>query len=321
MRRHSNHLDYKRLRFVALSVCLLVLFQQSLFAEWYKDYEAGLELLKKGQAQAAIPRLQEAIRQKKDEGSNIKFYGMKFGDYFPHYYLGLAYFSVKNFSLALSEFEASQDYGAIQKRKDLSSKMGNMMSLARAQQITTEAPTSIASKPPAELPVIVPPVKDETKPKTEQVETPKSEEVPKTDTQPPPKEVQPLVPTKKEEVVKSPEVQKIPPSQQPTMPDPSLESAKILVRNAAKKYFEGDYDGAIGLLSGALEINANDSSAYFLLGCAYASRYLLSGSQDTDSLKKASLAFASSKKIKPGYRIRNRVYFSPAVLDLFERAG
>ena len=67
------------------------------FAEWYKDYESAMELMDKGQTAAAIPKLQSAIRQKNEEGANIKFYGMKFGDYFPHFYLGMAYNSQGNF--------------------------------------------------------------------------------------------------------------------------------------------------------------------------------------------------------------------------------
>ena len=76
----------------ALGSLLLFLLCIPVFAEWQKDYENAMDLIKKNQWEAAIPKLQSAIRDKNEEGSNIKFYGMKFNDYFPHFYLGVGLF-------------------------------------------------------------------------------------------------------------------------------------------------------------------------------------------------------------------------------------
>src|SRR6187549_25949 len=90
-------------RSLMMTVLILIVSSSILHAEWYKDYETAMDMIKKAQNSEAIPRLQAAISQKSDEGSNIKFYGMKFGDYFPHYYLGMAYFSQKNYEGAIRE--------------------------------------------------------------------------------------------------------------------------------------------------------------------------------------------------------------------------
>jgi tetratricopeptide (TPR) repeat protein len=298
-----------------LTAAIILLFFQQVHAEWYKDYEAGMEALKKGQNQAAVGRFQSAISQKSDEGTSIKFYGMKFDDYFPHYYLGTAYFNLKNYDAALAEFQISEQNGAIQKRRDLYVKLGNLRSLVHAQKIVKEPPT-IASKP--QEPVKTEPeVKEETKPKPEED---KPTEV--TKTEPPPVQVTELKTEKKEEKLPVAEETKKSPEEVPKpAPDMKLESAKIFIKNGARKYFEGDFDGAITLLMSAVELNQKDASAYFLLGCSYASKYLLSGSQDKALLQYASDAFVNTRRVNPGYKIRNKTYFSPAVLDLYTKSS
>src|SRR5437764_15044794 len=106
-------------KIIPLLLILFVNFVPVVFAEWYKDYESAMDMIKKNQFDAAIPKLQSAISQKPDEGSNIKFYGMKFADYFPHYYLGFAYFNTEKYSAAIREFESSQGFCDTQKTSEL----------------------------------------------------------------------------------------------------------------------------------------------------------------------------------------------------------
>src|SRR5262245_46940886 len=127
-------------RIHAIAVFAILTFAAPLFAEWQKDYEQAMDLIKKNQWQNAIQKLKKSIQDKPDEGSNIKFYGMKFGDYFPHYYLGVAYFNLKNYEAALSEFQQSEKYGAIQRKGELDEKMDNMKALSRAQMVASNPP-------------------------------------------------------------------------------------------------------------------------------------------------------------------------------------
>ena len=83
---------------------------------------------------------------------------MKFGDYFPHYYLGMAYFSQKNYDAAIREFETSERFGAIHKKGKLYEKLNSVRTLARAQLSIQKEPDIATNKPPVNPPVVTPPV-------------------------------------------------------------------------------------------------------------------------------------------------------------------
>src|SRR5574341_1552141 len=112
---------------------LLVLAVPIASAEWYKDYEEAIQFIKKRQCSDAIPLLISAVKEKKEEGTGIKFYGMNFGDYYPHYYLGSCYFQLTSYSAALAELETSENQGQIQRKKDLWNQLNQMKAVARAQ--------------------------------------------------------------------------------------------------------------------------------------------------------------------------------------------
>lgn len=323
MQKPLIHWDYKVKLLFYFTITMFFVCLPQLHAEWYKDYESGMDALKKGQTQAAVGKFQSAIQQKSDEGTSIKFYGMKFDDYFPHYYLGMAYFNLKNYDAALTEFQISEQNGAIQKRRELYGKLGNLKALANAQKLVKEGP-QIATKKPAEPPPVTPEPEVKKEEPKEIEEEVKTTEIPKSKTEEKPTEVTELKTEKKEEKVPAVVVEPTKtPAQLPANPptDVNLESAKIIVRNGARKYFEGDFDGAITMLISALELNPKNASANFLLGCSYASKYLLTGSQDKSLLQNASLAFLNTKRLNPSYRVRNKTYFSPAVLDLYAKSS
>ena len=220
----------------------------------------------------------------------------------------------------MNEFQQSEKFGAIQKKGDLAQKMDNMKLLSRAQIASLNPPvTPPTTEPPVQITKKEPPPEEK---KQEPVVT----QPPHEETKVP--EATRVVPENKEEVKvakqeeKSPEPkvteQKPPPVTTPPV-DVNAENEKFVVKNGARKYFEGDFDGAIYLLTTAVESNSGNASAQFLLGCAYASKYLLS--QDKTYLQNATVAFQKTKQISPSYRVRNRNVFSPAVLALFEKSS
>jgi len=104
------------------------------------------------------------------------------------------------------------------------------------------------------------------------------------------------------------------------VPVPPVESkAKKTIRSAAERYFEGDYDGAIRLLS-PVEADTKSPLPVFLLGCSYAAKYLLTGAKDALLLKKATEAFQHVHKIDPSYKIKN-TFISPAIIRIYEKAS
>jgi tetratricopeptide (TPR) repeat protein len=309
-------------------IVLCMLMARPVFAEWYKDYEAAMDLMEKGQNAPAIPKLQSAIRQKNEEGANIKFYGMKFGDYFPHFYLGMAYNSQGNFSGAVQEFETSEQQGSIQKKKQLFERLSTTKTLAKANLAVKEPniaknipPTNVPIVKPEETktesPVTIPPTtkpeeKTEVKPEVKPEEKPTVTELkPTVEPEKKPAEISSVIPEKKPPVV-------VPPLN-PAEVDPNSNIRKTYLRNGARKYFEGDYDAAILFLAEVQKISPGDTPVEFLLGCSYASKYLLNGSQNKQLLDNASMLFRHVKKGNPNYQPKSKTYFSPAVLQIYEK--
>jgi tetratricopeptide (TPR) repeat protein len=282
-----------------LAVLLIVLCTVSTSAaEWYKDYEAGLDHIKKGRIAEAIPRLQAAIAQKNQEGLNIKFYGMKFDDYLPHYYLGKAYFLQKNYKGALKEFDISNSQGEIQRNRSLFQNLSELRTLASTQMALNQPGPVTPEKKPQPVPPEPKPAIPEKKPEPENAIRDQ---------------------TKVDPVVKS-EPEKIPvPPPVPTRQELNLQRTKTLIKEGARRYFQGDYDSAISSLSTALKLTPEDTTAQFLLGCSFAAKYLLSGSSDQKSLQKASFAFQKIRRLSPNHPLTNSPLISPAVREMYQK--
>ncbi len=299
-----------------------MLVASPLYAEWHKDYESAIEMLDSGNFSGAIPKLQAAVRQKNEEGANIKFYGMKFGDYFPHFYLGLAYNSLGNFEAAVKELEISEKQGAISRKQSLFQRLNTTKTLAKAKLAINQNPQIAENqKPTINVPVVVPqeeekkPIEEEKKPveiaQVKPQEKPPAEEL----------KVNPTPETKPEEKIVSvvPETKKPAPEIETPALDPNTDMRAKMLRNGARKYFEGDYDSAILYLLEVQKLSHTDPPADFLLGCSYASKYLLTGSHNKGFLDQASFMFRKVKRLNPKYQPRNKTYLSPAVLEIYEK--
>jgi tetratricopeptide (TPR) repeat protein len=298
---------------LAVSLILICTVSTSA-AEWYKDYEAGLEHIKKGRAGEAVPRLQAAIAQKNQEGLNIKFYGMKFDDYLPHYYLGKAYFLQKNYKSALKEFDLSSSQGEIQRNRSLFQNLSELRTLASTQLALNQPGPVIPEKKPGPVEPDPKPVIPEKKPEPIQPEpkpvTPEKKPEPEDAVRDRPK-VDPVVKPEPEKI--------IPPPPVPTQQELNLKRTKTLIKEGARRYFQGDYDSAISSFSTALKVTPEDTTAQFLLGCSFAAKYLLSGSSDQQSFQKASVAFQKIRRMSPNHPLRNSPLISPAVREIYQK--
>ena len=290
------------------AVLLLLFLSSAASAEWYKDYEAAMDLIKKGRADEAVPRLQSAIAQKGQEGLNIKFYGMKFDDYLPHYFLGKAYFNQKNYAAALAEFDTSERQGQIQRNQGYFQNLTEMQTLSKAQL------NPVTPVPEKEKPKPVPPEPEKQKPvipEPQKVEPKKQE----------PEPAVRLTEQQKKQPEVTPKAVEAKPEPTITPEELNLQKTKLMVKDGARKYFQGDFDSAIAFLSNAIEVSPGEFSAQFLLGCSYAAKYLLSGSQDRDLYDKATLAFQQSRKINPNHPLTKSNFISPAVREIYQKTS
>ena len=289
----------------ACSLLLLLLIARIAEAEWYKDYDTAMNSIRRGDWAGAIPKLQSAIAGRSEEGRNIRTYGMNFLDYFPHCYLGMAYFNQNNLQAALSEFEKSEKSGVVRQDRELYRRMLGLKTVARAR-LSTGNENNRQEPPALQVPVNpVTPAGDQNSSSAQPVEPEKE------GTQPPPSTNTVKALGTEKSPVKPPQVE---PSAQ------NVEAYKNAIKAAARKYFEGNYAEAVRRLNSAARLDPNEPSAHFLLGCAYASQYLLSGRQDESLLSKASSAFKKTRTLDPNYEVMNNSYISPAVLKIFEQS-
>jgi tetratricopeptide (TPR) repeat protein len=288
----------------AFSIVLLLLISHVANAEWYKDYDAAMNSIRRGDWAGAIPKLQSAIAGKNEEGMNIRTYGMNFLNYFPHCYLGMAYFNQNNLQAALAEFERSEKSGAIRQDRELYRRMTGLKTVALAR--LASAPEANRQSVPA-LQVPVNPVgpsadQNSSSARPAEPEAVKPQDLSSTNT------VKPLETEKR--VI------------QPPVDNAAHKSEAYMnaLKAGARKYFEGNYAEAVRTLNSAARLDPTEPSAHFLLGCAYASQYLLTGRQDDSMLSRATSAFKKTRSLDPNYRVMNNSYISPAVLKIYEES-
>jgi hypothetical protein len=110
-------------------------------------YRDGLTAIEKGHWDEAAAHMRAAIAAKPGEGGKVKLYGMRFEDYLPHYYLGLALFKAGDCAGALEAWKTSESQGAV-------NKTGKAKDLARDRQECQTRVAQAPPKPPAQVPVV-----------------------------------------------------------------------------------------------------------------------------------------------------------------------
>lgn len=86
-------------------------------AEWYVEYDRAREAARKSDWPVVIATINQALKEKNTPQSDAKTYGVNFVDYYPYYYLGLAYYKLGRYTEAQSAFEKSLAYGTIKKSR------------------------------------------------------------------------------------------------------------------------------------------------------------------------------------------------------------
>lgn len=75
--------------------------------DYKKLYLEGLELKEKGECEGAIEAFSKAIAIKDEEKKRIRFYGMRYGEYFPHREKGICHIQQQQYREAYTELEKS----------------------------------------------------------------------------------------------------------------------------------------------------------------------------------------------------------------------
>jgi tetratricopeptide (TPR) repeat protein len=97
-------------KLVVISIAVMLSATAAL-ASWYDDYDAGLAAIRKGNWQAAIKSMTDAIKAKPQESDKARTYGTQFINYHPYYYRGVAYLNTGQYDKAIADLEQATGIG------------------------------------------------------------------------------------------------------------------------------------------------------------------------------------------------------------------
>jgi tetratricopeptide (TPR) repeat protein len=156
--RSSQHI--RRFYRAARAACLIVAIPLSAIegmaeSPWYVPYERALEAQNQGRWKESIEFLQVALREKARPQEKAKTYGLRFVNYIPHYYLGVAYYHLGDTANALKNFELAEGFGSIREVEpeysDMKDKLGRLTGKAPPPPVAVVPPVEeVQAAPPAE---------------------------------------------------------------------------------------------------------------------------------------------------------------------------
>ena len=85
---------------------------------WYALYERALNAQENKDWRGSIQLLLQSIKEKPRPALKAKTYGLRFVNYVPYYYLGVAHYHLGEKTAALNQFDVSEKYGEIQQAPD-----------------------------------------------------------------------------------------------------------------------------------------------------------------------------------------------------------
>ncbi len=93
----------------ALLACAVLPPRARALEDYKKNYLKGIELAEKGEHEEAVKRFDLAIAGRDKEARRIRYYGMRYGEYFPHRQKGISLYKLKRYREAIAELERSLD--------------------------------------------------------------------------------------------------------------------------------------------------------------------------------------------------------------------
>jgi len=113
---------------IYLPLLVMVFCTVGLLADrWYRDYEKALQAVKRGEWRQAVTLLEESLKKKERPQQKARTVGLEFIDYYPYYYLGLAYYNLGRYESAAEALEKSRLYAESTKMPALAREMETML--------------------------------------------------------------------------------------------------------------------------------------------------------------------------------------------------
>jgi hypothetical protein len=304
---------------------------------WYQAYADGRRSFQQGNWQAAIDSLEAAKRAAgaPKPGRRVPFYGDVFDDFIPDYYLGLAYFNLRQYAAADRAFDAMRASGVIGPRDREYGQLDQQSKAAKVALQTANAPVQQQTPPAvapgnaananATAPIVTPP--PDIPVSNPNAATPPAGTQAGNRGSPPPVDVSQT----------SPNAAARPPSGSTTLPPgnrpvpnaasnarpPRATVTPALIeaispadeQAAVTAYLSGQYDQTARLLASAAAGTSASPRSAFYLACSRAALVIL-GQADPASLTEARAALARAGGASQF--TADRRYISPRVLQMIE---
>jgi len=313
---------------------------------WYQAYADGRRAFQQGNWQAAIDSLEVAKQAPgaPKPGRRIPFYGDVYDDYIPDYYLGLAYFNLKQYAAADRALDAMRASGVIGPRDREYAQLDQQSKAAKVALQAANAPVQTIQQQPQTPTNTRPANTANANGAAPNVDPPPSIPVSNANATAPPVETQagsrgtpPPANVAQTGPLTNANTGARPPSAAPTTPPgyrPAASAAgsarptpsKVTPaaaraispqdeQAAVTAYLSGQYDRTAQLLAAATGATSASPRATFYLACSRAALVIL-GQADAASLAEARAALTRAGGA--AQFAADRRYISPRVLQLVE---
>ncbi len=276
--------------------------------QWYESYEKGLTELGQNRFREAVAQFTLAIDTRPESKANARMYGVRFTDYFPYVYRGIAYARLGETALATKDFEREHTSGEVYNgHRD--TKAGALLR-ERLDNTRPSTPARTKSSDPSRRAGPREPATDlargSLKDGRQQLDTLFNAAVEAFG---------------RGNFMRAKELFLSVLKRAPTYPglDGYLSRIRTIEQDTKKgiaAYLNGRYADAVAALTPSAQIGIDNAAAQAFLGCSHAALYLLSGGEVSVQQEKAIEAFRRVKRINPRFKL-DTTYVSPAIREIF----
>ncbi len=100
---------------------------------WYEHYEKGESALQRQDWEEAVRQLTQALQRRGEPGIWVRTRGTTYVNYLPYLKLGIAYFNMSQYELALASFDTEENFGAIARSEADLKNLQTLRELARSE--------------------------------------------------------------------------------------------------------------------------------------------------------------------------------------------
>jgi tetratricopeptide (TPR) repeat protein len=154
--------SFRRTLRLAIVLAALAATASPVWGDYRSSYAKGITAMDRQEWNDAIRWFREAAQENPKEGGRVLIYGLRYREYLPHYYLGVALFRSKNCEAALEAWARSEEQGLVRRMaeyRQLTAFRQECQGRTAPERGRTEVrqarlPSPQVTRPPAPSPVV-----------------------------------------------------------------------------------------------------------------------------------------------------------------------